>query len=98
MGDGEDRRHARSIVDRAVVNRVSIHDWSNAKMIPVRAVRDVLVAHLRINPAHNPDDVVRGHVLQAVLHRHLDDDARRDRSEIARLRLLAQSRHVEAGL
>ena len=67
-------------------------------MIPVGAVGDIFVAQPWVDAAHNADDVVRGHMLEAILHRRIDDDARRHGSEIARLRLLAQGSHAEAGL
>ena len=67
-------------------------------MIPVRAVCHVLIAHLRIDTTDYADDVICGHVLKAVLHGRIDDDACRHWSEIARLCLLPQRRHVEASL
>src|ERR1700693_5797000 len=88
-------RYSRRVVDGAVVDRVAAHHGANSEMIPVSAVGDVLVAHFRIYSAHHSDYVVGGHVLQAVLHRGVDDYSRRYRTEIARFGLLAKLRPAE---
>ena len=67
-------------------------------MVVMRAVRDILVTQFAIGAAEDTDDVVRSHVLNAVLHRRVDDDARRYGAEVARLGLLAKRRHIETGL
>src|SRR5437016_65933 len=72
--------------------------WPDSEVVPVRAVSDVFVAQPRVDAADDSNHVIRGHVLETVLHRCIDDDAGRNRSEISRLRLLAQRREVETRL
>ena len=64
----------------------------------MRGQRDVLLAELRIAAAHDADHVLGVDALDGARDREIGDDAGRHGAELARLRLLAQRRHVETRL
>src|SRR2546423_370141 len=98
VGDCEHGRDAGSIVGSSVVDRITVNDWANSEVVPVCAVNHVFIADLGIDAMYDAHHVVGGQMPQTVLHRLVDDDAGVDGTEIARLRLLAQRRHVESCL
>src|SRR5688572_15309032 len=64
----------------------------------MRAERDELVAHHGVAPANDADDVLRFEVLDSIPERKIQHDSRGDRTKVARLRLRAKLREIEARL
>ena len=94
--DLEDRRDARRVVHRAVVDRVAVDRAADAEMIEVRRHDDELVAPLRIRAAQDAGDVLRLDLRPLDRRRRLE--ARRQREARHRLVAVDEREHLGEGV
>ncbi len=86
IGHFEDRRDARRVVHRAVVDRVAVDRAADTEVIEVRGQHDVFVAQSRIAAAQDAGDVLRLHLCA------LDGDSR------LQARAQREARHRPSGI
>src|SRR5665213_103228 len=98
MRNSEDRGNTGGVVVRTIVDRVTVHGGTNAKMIVMRAVNHVLRRKLRICTSNNTDNIVGRHVRDAVREGHVHGYACCDWTEVARVGLLDELRKIQPGL